>query len=52
VATVTLQVAAVNDAPTVALQQFVIPEGEVLVGALVAADPDGDPLTFTLDHTA
>jgi len=50
VATVTLQVAAVNDAPTVAPQQFGTPEGEVLVGALVAADPDGDPLTFTLDH--
>jgi YD repeat-containing protein/VCBS repeat-containing protein len=50
VATVTLQVAATNDAPSVTTQQFATPTNTVLLAALHASDPEGDPLSFSLEQ--
>jgi uncharacterized delta-60 repeat protein len=48
VATVTIGVTAVNDAPTAALFQFGTPEDTPLVNFLKGADVDGDPITYSV----
>jgi large repetitive protein len=47
-AAVTLNVAAVNDAPTAGTGALATNEDTVLAGRLSASDPDGNPLTFAL----
>src|SRR5206468_1196198 len=51
VATVSLTVRPVNDAPSAANQTFSVPENSAnrtLVGVFQASDADGDPLTFAI----
>ncbi len=47
-ATVTLNVAGVNDAPVAGTTALAVSEDTVLAGRLVATDADGDALTFAL----
>jgi hypothetical protein len=47
VATVTLSVVAVNDAPVIGANTFTVPQDGVLNATLEASDVDGDELTFT-----
>jgi large repetitive protein len=47
-AVVTLQIAAVNDAPVVSSVAFTVQEDGQVSGVLAAMDPDGDALTITV----
>ncbi|MGH6934201.1 MAG: cadherin-like domain-containing protein, partial [Dongiaceae bacterium] len=54
VATVTINVISVNDAPAATADNATVAEDGVLIGASVLgndSDPDGDPLTAVLDST-
>ncbi|PFK80718.1 adhesin, partial [Priestia megaterium] len=48
VSTVTINVIPVNDAPITSNVSFTIAEDSTLINQIVAVDPDGDPLTFSL----
>ncbi|KNH15423.1 hypothetical protein ACS78_26955, partial [Priestia megaterium] len=48
VSTVTINVIAVNDSPITSNVSFTIAEDSTLINQVVAVDPDGDPLTFSL----
>ena len=48
VATVSLTVTPVNDAPVSQAADYTTPVNTTLIGQLVAADVDGDPLTYTV----
>ncbi len=47
-ATVTLQVAPVNDPPTTGASSITTPEDQAIAIVLTGSDPDGDPLTFAI----
>src|SRR5207249_8286613 len=51
VATVTITVTPVNDAPnpTPPVQELTTPEDTPINGRVVALDPEGDPVTYTLE---
>ncbi|RFB21146.1 tandem-95 repeat protein, partial [Bacillus sp. ALD] len=48
VSTVTINVIPVNDPPITSNVSFTIAEDSTLINQIVAVDPDGDPLTFSL----
>ncbi|WP_460151466.1 beta strand repeat-containing protein, partial [Priestia megaterium] len=48
VSTVTINVIPVNDPPITSNVSFTIAEDSTLINRVVAVDPDGDPLTFSL----
>ncbi|MED4391263.1 tandem-95 repeat protein, partial [Priestia aryabhattai] len=48
VSTVTINVIPVNDPPITSNVSFTIAEDSTLINRIVAVDPDGDPLTFSL----
>ena len=48
VSTINITIAPVNDAPTVPNYTFTIQEDSVATGSVVAVDPDGDVLTYSL----
>ncbi|MGU3398031.1 tandem-95 repeat protein, partial [Priestia sp. D51] len=48
VSTVTVNVIAVNDPPITSNVSFTIAEDNTLINQVVAVDPDGNPLTFSL----
>ncbi|MCM3187081.1 tandem-95 repeat protein, partial [Priestia megaterium] len=48
VSTVTINVIPVNDPPTTSNVSFTIAEDSTLINQVVAVDPDGNPLTFSL----
>ncbi|OZT13803.1 hypothetical protein CHN50_04350 [Priestia aryabhattai] len=48
VSTINITIAPVNDAPTVPDYTFTIQEDSVATGSVVAVDPDGDVLTYSL----
>ncbi len=48
VATVSLTVTPVNDAPVAQAADYTTPVNTTLIGQLVAADVDGDPLTYAV----
>jgi hypothetical protein len=48
VATVSLQIAPVNDAPTATAGAFTLNQGASVALVLTGADVDGDPLTFSI----
>ncbi|MGG0530129.1 tandem-95 repeat protein, partial [Priestia aryabhattai] len=48
VSIVTINVLPVNDPPITSNVSFIIAEDSTLINQIVAVDPDGDPLTFTL----
>ncbi|NQD38888.1 tandem-95 repeat protein [Permianibacter sp. IMCC34836] len=50
--TVTVNVGAVNDAPTAADQTISTDEDTTVIGAIVATDADGDALTYSLSTAA
>ncbi|WP_369361872.1 tandem-95 repeat protein, partial [Priestia megaterium] len=51
VSTVTINVIPVNDPPITSNVSFTIAEDSTLINRVVAVDPDGDPLTFSLQTT-
>uniref|UniRef100_UPI001CD61332 tandem-95 repeat protein n=1 Tax=Priestia megaterium TaxID=1404 RepID=UPI001CD61332 len=51
VSTVTINVIPVNDPPITSNVSFTIAEDSTLINQIVAVDPDGDPLTFSLQTT-
>ncbi|MEH7071026.1 tandem-95 repeat protein, partial [Priestia megaterium] len=48
VSTVTINVIPVNDPPITSNVSFIIAEDSTLINQIVAVDPDGNPLTFSL----
>ncbi|TYS67786.1 tandem-95 repeat protein [Sutcliffiella horikoshii] len=50
VSTVTIDVLSVNDPPVTSDLTFTINEDIILSNQIVAVDPDGDPLTFSLQN--
>ncbi|WP_414859880.1 tandem-95 repeat protein, partial [Priestia megaterium] len=48
VSAVTINVIPVNDPPITSNVSFTIAEDSTLINRVVAVDPDGDPLTFSL----
>ncbi|WP_456364815.1 tandem-95 repeat protein [Priestia aryabhattai] len=51
VSIVTINVIPVNDPPITSNVSFTIAEDSTLINRIVAVDPDGDPLTFSLQTT-